>query len=117
YKEDCETNKHNVEWLEQALNRLNQQRCMNNNPMFEELATLLYNAKKSTKSANYMGLVAQRKKDNKNAVAYFNEAAELEADPVAKAKLYYQIALLYQTTDKAQAGIFARKAIESNPDN
>ena len=117
YKGDFETNKTNVEWLEQALNRLEQQRCMNNNPMFEELATLLYNAKKSTKSANYMGLVAQRKKDTKQAAVYFNEAAELEIDPVAKAKLYYQVATIYQTTDKAQAGIFARKAIESNPDN
>jgi tetratricopeptide (TPR) repeat protein len=116
YKSDFEANKANTEWLEQALNRLEQQRCMNS-PMFEELATLLYNAKKTTKSANYMGLVAQRKKDNKKAVTYFNEAAELEADPIAKAKLYYQIALLYQTTDKAQAGVFARKAIESNPKN
>src|SRR5690606_10770702 len=70
YKSDFEANKVNTDWLEQALNRLDRQRCMNNNPMFEELATLLYNAKKSTKSANYMGLVAQKKKDTKNAVPY-----------------------------------------------
>lgn len=116
YKEDFELNKANPDWLEQALSRLDQQRCMNNNPFFEELATLLYNTKKSAKSANYMGMLAQRKKDNPKAVAYFNEAATLETDLLAKAKLYYQVAVLYQTTDKAQAGIFARKAIESNPE-
>src|SRR5690606_8032345 len=86
YKSDFEANKANTEWLEQALNRLNQQRCMNS-AMFEELATLLYNAKKTTTSANYMGLIAQRKKDNKNAVAYYNEATELEAEPVSEDKL------------------------------
>lgn len=117
YKEDFDANKSNVEWLEQALNRLEQQRCIDKGPLFEELATLLYNAKKTTKSANYMGLVSQRKKDNQKAATYFNEAAELETDPVAKSKLYYQVATIYQTSDKAKAGIFARKAIESNSNN
>ncbi|MFA7446659.1 MAG: hypothetical protein WCY89_11995, partial [Flavobacteriaceae bacterium] len=38
YKEDFEANKANVQWLEGALNRLEQQHCLNNNPLVEELA-------------------------------------------------------------------------------
>src|SRR5690606_2837113 len=117
YEDDFDANISYVEWLEQALNGVEQQCCIDRGPLFEELATLLYIAKHTIKSTNYMGMVSQRKKDNQKAATYFNEAAELETDPVAKSKLYYQVATIYQTSDKAKAGIFARKAIESNSNN
>ncbi|MFA7446147.1 MAG: hypothetical protein WCY89_09385, partial [Flavobacteriaceae bacterium] len=49
------------------------------------------------------------------AISYFSEAADLETDASAKAKLYYQVAVMYQASNKAQAGIFAKKAMESDP--
>ena len=115
YKEDFDKNKSDVYWLENTAEKLSKFRCSDND-FFENVAQTYYNLKKTPKSAFYLGNIAQQQKDLKKAQAYFNESADLETDKSEKAKLYYRIADLQRTTDKAQAKTNLEKAIENNPE-
>lgn len=116
YQEDFDKNKSDVAWLENALTRLETNRCMNKNELFAKMATRFYELKKTSKSSFYMGNLAFEKKDNKVAVKYFSESADLQTDKKEKSAIYYKIANILKGSDKSQAKLFLEKAIENNPE-
>ncbi len=116
YQDDFDKNKSDVAWLENALTRLETNRCMHKNELFVKMATRYYELKKTSKSSFYMGNLAFEKKNNKEAVKYFSESADLQTNKEDKAGLYYKIATILKGSAKAQAKLFAEKAIENNPE-
>lgn len=116
YKEDYDTNKADVLWLENVLNRLDTYKCAFNNSFFDTMATQYYGLKRTSKSAYYMGEIAFRKQDKEKAITYFSESAALEPNTLDRAKTYYKLADLNKQSDKEQAKIFAQKTIENNPE-
>ncbi len=116
YREDLNQYKTDIFWLENTLERLKTQNCSRNNEFFEKLAMHYYELKKTSKSAFYMGEIAQSKREIEKATVYFNESARLETNPTEKANLYYRTANFYKSNNKAQAKEFALKAIEHAPE-
>ncbi len=116
YKEEFQKNNTDMFWLENALSRLDAYKCASNNEFFTKMAQRYYELRKTSKSAYYLGNIAQQQRDYKKAQTYFNESAKLETNKSEKAKLYYRIADLQKGTDKAQAKNNLEKAIENNPE-
>lgn len=116
YKEEFDKHRADIFWLENTLERLKNQNCNRNNEFFERVAQHYYEFRKTSKSAFYMGEIAQSKREIEKAATYFNESARLETNSSEKANLYYRIATFFKNTDKAQTKEFALKAIEQNPE-
>lgn len=114
YKKDFEAKKADTEWLKRAARRLSAKEC--DDPLFFQLVEALHQAEPSAKTAFYLGQLADKDGNNAKALEYYNQSAELEEEPLAKAKVYYTIANKYKAKGSfSQARSFYRKALKSQP--
>lgn len=115
YADKIEQNKDNLEYLQEVISLLRRVRCQEIEAYFA--ASGYVHAKKPTaESAVGLGKQAVKKKDYNTAIAFFEEAANLETDPNSKADDYYMIALLsFDQNSYSKARQYCLKALESNP--
>ncbi|MBW2960429.1 hypothetical protein [Mesonia aestuariivivens] len=114
YQKDFEAKKTDTEWLKRAARRLSAKDC--DDPLFFQLVEALHTAEPSAKTAYYLGQLADKGGNDAKALEYYNQSAELEVEPLAKAKVYYKIANKYKAKGSlSQARNFYRKALKFQP--
>ncbi len=105
YTKDFEEKKTNKEWLQIAASKMNGKDCTDD-PLFFKLVEALHDLDPSAKTAFYLGRLAKASGDMNKALDYYKNAAELEKEPLDKAKAYFSIAEVY---NKRGANSSARK--------
>lgn len=114
YSKNYEFNAADVAWLKAMINTLTANKC-HKAAVLEKGASELYKLSPGVESAFIVGTIYQRKNEVKKAALYFEEAAQLEANQAKKADIYYRIASVYRSTDKAAAKKYALMAARHNP--
>lgn len=116
YSKNYEKHEKDVPWLEAMTSALFEKRCYNS--LILGKGALAINTLKPTKQSAYrLGTLALKKGNAKDAVKYFEQAANLELIPAKRGDLYYEIASALKNTDKGEAKKYALKAVEFNPKN
>ncbi|RRO24303.1 tetratricopeptide repeat protein [Flavobacteriaceae bacterium 14752] len=95
YTKDFEEKKTNKEWLQIAASKMNGKDCTDD-PLFFKLVEALHDLEPSAKTAFYLGRLAKANGDTNKAMEYYKNAAELEEEPLDKAKAYFSIAEVYK---------------------
>ena len=95
YNKDFEAKKTNKEWLQVAASRMNAKDCTSD-PLFFKLVEALHDLDPSAKTALYLGRLADANGDANKALEFYKNAAELEEEPLDKAKVYFNIAEVYK---------------------
>jgi tetratricopeptide (TPR) repeat protein len=114
YEKELPNRMEDVNWLKTAAGRLNAKEC--ETPLFFKMVQQLHNLEPSAKSAYYLGRLADREGRRGEALDYYNQAAELETDPNAKADVYYRIAENFKDKGSyGQARTYYQKAIDQKP--
>ena len=115
FEKNFEANKSNTAWLKNSAGRLSGKDCADA-PIFVKLVEALHNLEPSAKSAYYLGILSQRKKDYAGAEKYFGESAKLYTENTDKAKVYQKLATLASKRgQKAKARGYAEKALRAQP--
>lgn len=115
YTKDFDDKKSDVDWLKNANARLSAKDCTED-PLFMKVSEALHQLEPSAKSAFSLGQLAEADGNKSKALQYYNEAAELEEDNSAKARIYYRIAGNYKDQGSfSQARNFYRKAVDARP--
>jgi hypothetical protein len=113
YSGSYEKNKSNASWLQAMVTALYENKCYKSETLYTG-AQALHKLKPAFDSAFMLGNLSLRKNARKEAITYFNEAADMQLDTVKKAETYTTIASTYRNADKAEAKKYALKAIEAN---
>ena len=124
---DCETlsemfnknlagNEENKEFLAKNVRLFKKVEC-DESDAFYKASELLHAVEPSAESAYGIAKMYLKNQDVDKALEYYNEAVELEQDDEAKASYYYQIAGIYFSNKKDNAGArsYAKKAIALKP--
>ena len=78
-----DANKDNTEWLRRAAGKLSDKECTTD-PLFVKIVERLNQLAPSASSALYLGILKEKQKNTTEAVKYFNQAVDLEKDPLKK---------------------------------
>lgn len=113
FEKNLAENKENADWLSSALSTFTV-KC-GGLPLYYALADANYKAKKTSKSAYYLGVASTKIRKFDEAIQYFSEAEELETNPVEKAKLDYSLATGLLSSDKSKAKALVVKAATLDP--
>ncbi len=115
YRKDFEQRKDDVEWLRNANARLSMKDCTED-PLFVEVSEALHELEPSANSAYSLGQLAESRGDRAKALEYYNQAAQLQDDPSAKARIYYRIAGNYKERGQfGQAKTYYNRALQARP--
>ncbi|MGM0933498.1 MAG: hypothetical protein ACQEWD_08650 [Bacteroidota bacterium] len=115
YTKDFDEKKTDVDWLRNANARLSAKDCTED-PLFMRVSEALHKLDPSAKSAFSLGQLAEAEGNRSKALQYYNEAAELEKDNSAKARIYYRIAGNYKDQGSfSQARTYYRRALRAKP--
>lgn len=115
YKGTYEKHKTDASWLRRAVSRLNQKGCTED-ALYPTLVELYVNAAPSPTAYVFYAEILLDKGEKSKAVEYFNKAIDIEKEPYKKAKLYYNLAKIYQKKgQKGKARDLCRKAIKERP--
>ncbi|HSP11464.1 MAG TPA: hypothetical protein VLO29_02975 [Salegentibacter sp.] len=115
YTKDFDEKKTDVDWLKNANARLSAKDCTED-PLFMRVSEALHKLEPSAKSAFSLGQLAEAEGNKSKALQYYNEAAELEDDNSAKARIYYRIAGNYKDQGSfSQARTYYRRAVSARP--
>jgi tetratricopeptide (TPR) repeat protein len=79
------------------------------------MAENLYANKTTAQSSYFMALASLKQKKFEEAIKFYRQAAELETNPQAKAKIYYTLATGLLYSDKAKSKESLNKAVLSDP--
>ncbi len=113
YEKNYPLNKDNNEWVSGALTNL-ASKC-SDKPIFNTMAQNFYAVKATSQSANFMALASLKQKKFEESIKLYNESAELETNPQAKAKIHYTLATGLLYGDKAKAKESLNKAVQYDP--
>ncbi|MCF6131009.1 tetratricopeptide repeat protein [Flavobacterium wongokense] len=113
YNKNFEANKDNTDWITSALVSLSG-KC-SSKPIFLTLAEKLYGIQKNAQSANFVALGYIRQKKFTEAIKFYNEAAELQTNPVEKAQIYYTLASGLLANDLPKSKEYLNKALAADP--
>lgn len=115
YADKIEQNKDNMDYLKETLSLLRRVGC-NDIDVYFAASRYVHVNNPTPESAVGLGKQAVRDKDYERAITYFEEAANLESEPNAKADDYYMIALLmYEQNNYSRARQYCNKTVEQNP--
>ena len=113
YTKNYTDNQENGDWITSALLSLSG-KC-SAKPIFNTLAEKLYAMKVTAQSANFMALANLQQRKFPEAITFYNESAELQTNPVEKAKIYYTLATGLLATDLPKSKEYLKKALSSDP--
>ncbi|MGC4040448.1 MAG: hypothetical protein QM710_06600 [Flavobacterium sp.] len=113
YTKNLESNKDNAEWLTSALVSLSG-KC-GTKPIFLTLAERLHAIKPSSLSANFIAMAFTKQRKFEEAAKFYNQAIDLQTDPLEKAQLYYTFATGVLASDFAKSKEYINKALATDP--
>jgi tetratricopeptide (TPR) repeat protein len=113
YTKNLESNKDNVDWMTSALISLSG-KC-SSKPIFLTLAEKLYSIKATAESANFVALGNTKQRKFPEAIKFYNESAELQTNPLEKAKTYYMLATGLLANDLPKSKEYLNKALAADP--
>jgi hypothetical protein len=115
YTNNYSKHSEDVTWITTALTNLSG-KC-SAKPIFNTMAEKLYAVKVTSESAYFMAAASTKQRKFKEAIAFYNEAADLETNPEEKAKIYYTLAtgLLANDMTKSRENLNKALAIENVP--
>ena len=113
YTKNYTENQENGDWITSALLSLSG-KC-SAKPIFNTLAEKLYAMKVTAQSANFMALANLQQRKFPEAIKFYNESAELQTNPVEKAKIYYTLATGLLANDLPKSKEYLKKALSSDP--
>jgi len=115
YNKTFEEKKSDKDWLRIAASRMNAKDCTSD-PLFFKLVEALHDLEPSAKTALYLGKLAKQNGDMNKALEYYNNAADLEEDPLDKANVYYAIAEVYKKRNSySSARKYYNLALDNKP--
>ena len=113
YTKNYTENQENGDWITSALLSLSG-KC-SAKPIFNTLAEKLYAMKVTAQSANFMALANLQQRKFPEAIKFYNESAELQTNPIEKAKIYYTLATGLLANDLPKSKEYLKKALSSDP--
>jgi hypothetical protein len=113
YTKNYTDNQENEDWITSALLSLSG-KC-SAKPIFNTLAEKLYAMKVTAQSANFMALANLQQRKFPEAIKFYNESAELQTNPIEKAKIYYTLATGLLANDLPKSKEYLKKALSSDP--
>lgn len=113
YTKNYTDNQENGDWITSALLSLSG-KC-SAKPIFNTLAEKLYAMKFTAQSANFMALANLQQRKFPEAIKFYNESAELQTNPIEKAKIYYTLATGLLANDLPKSKEYLKKALSSDP--
>lgn len=113
YSSNLDKNKEDIAWLQGMTKVLYDNKCYTSATLFNG-AVAVNKAKPTYDSAMMLGYMSQKKNETKQALIYYEQAANLQSDPAKKAETYLTIATSYQNIDMGEAKKFAQKAIAAD---
>jgi len=117
YQKDFEANKNDTKWLQRAMNKMGQKECTDD-PMFEKLVAQKNTVQPDASTAYYLGLLNEKKGNNAEAERYYNQAENLETDPLKKWKFVFSRAEKSRKKGAyGKARQLYREALKLNPSN
>lgn len=116
YTANYDSNAENMAWLNAMVNTLVNTKCFTSD-VAAKGASALHLLQPTSESAFNIAAIALRNNDSKKAIAYFEEAAELEPNQQKKADLYYRAASASRSFDRAASKKYALLAAQYNPAN
>lgn len=116
YGPKIEENKDNLEYLEKVVKLMSMFECKASDAYFKA-AEYSYQLSPSAQSAKSLGfLYLEQRSDAAKALSYYEQAADLEEDKLAKSDIYLtmaQICLMEKNYDKSRS--YVNKSLSSNP--
>jgi len=112
YSKNLEANKENSDWLTTALLSLAQ--C-GSKPVFLTIAEKLHSIKPTAQSATFMAIANLNQKNFPEAIAFYNTSADLQSNPMEKAKIYYTLATGLLSGNPAKSKELLEKALTLDP--
>ena len=91
YTRDFEEFKNDNVWLQRAMNRMYTKECTDD-ALFVKIVQQKNTLDPNASTAYYLGILKEKDGNWEEALSYFNQAVELEADPIDKAKRLSSIA-------------------------
>lgn len=116
YQKSFEQKKGDIVWVKRAVGRMFSKECTDD-PLFRKLFEAQLALEPSASAYLYGGTLKAADGDTKGAMADFDKAAELEADPFRKSNILYKAATVARKFSKSQARNKCNKAISANPSN
>ncbi|WP_291128286.1 tetratricopeptide repeat protein [Flavobacterium sp. UBA7682] len=113
YENKYQLNSDNNDWILGALTNLGD-RC-SAKPIFNKMAQNFYATKATSQSAYFMALASLKQKNFEEAIKFYSQSADLEANPQARAKIYYTLATGLLFGDKAKSKESLNKALQYDP--
>ena len=113
YTKNYADNKENTDWITSALISLSG-KC-SAKPIFLTMAEKLYSVKATAQSAKFMALGNLNQRKFPEAITFYNESAELQTNPIEKAKIYYTLATGLLANDFQKSKESLNKALTSDP--
>ena len=115
FNKDFEAMKNDLAWIKKAARRLSAKDCTDSD-LFITLVEQLDRLAPSAKTKLYLGQLEKGKGNMARALQYWEESAQMETDPNAKASLYYRIAEDKRSKGQySQAKRYYNKALANKP--
>ena len=115
YEKNYEEKKNDGIWLQRALNRLFNKECVDSE-LFVKILQQKNSLEPDASTSYYLGIIKGKEGKSAEALAYYNQAIDLESDGYEKAKILFRIATKFK-----KDGLFSRarsyyvKALRFNP--
>ena len=102
YENNFDANQNDGKWLSRAMNRLYGKEC-DESQLFVKIVQKKNELEPNASTAYYLGTIKDKQGNSSEALAYYNQAIELETDSYEKAKILFRIA-----TNFRKNGLYSR---------
>jgi hypothetical protein len=113
YQKNFNSNKDNAVWLTTALTNMSA-KC-SAKPIFNTMAERLFSLNVSSKSAYFMALASLKLRKFDESIKFYNQAADLESNPLEKAKIYFTLGTGLLANDMSKSRETLNKALQFDP--
>jgi tetratricopeptide (TPR) repeat protein len=115
YTRNYEENKNDGLWLQRAMNRMAAKECTDD-ALFVKIVEQKNSLEPNADTAYYLGFLKEKNGNDKEALAYYNQAVDLETDDYEKGRILYRIAAGFKKKSRyGQARTYYQKALAANP--
>lgn len=105
----------NIDELKKMLALFDRQKC-DDSPLYGKAAEKLYSLEPSAEAAYNMARMFVKANEMDKATEYYNKAVSIEKDPKNLSKYYLELAKI-NLAKYSEAKVYAKKAIENDPNN
>ena len=115
YENNFDANQNDGKWLSRAMNRLYGKQC-DESELFVKIVQKKNELEPNASTAYYLGTIKDKQRNSSEALVYYNQAIELEADSYEKAKILFRIATNFRKNGFfSKARSYYMQALGFNP--